>query len=92
VSAYCLPTTIPNIRGPRCKLHHFYRVQNGVHLKDFQPRRRKWVNHMCMTSVAWVAHYLHTIFMRGGMYCRSHFRVPHGMSQYTSIHIVYHNL
>ena len=31
VGAYCLPTTISNIRGPRCKLHHFYRVHNGVH-------------------------------------------------------------
>lgn len=52
MGAHFIPTTVANIRGPRCRLHHFYRVQYGVHWKGFQPRERKWVNHKCMTSEA----------------------------------------
>ena len=52
--------TIFNTRGPRRRERCFYGTEDSLHLKDFQPRGRRWVckGGMTMTSVIRVAHHV----------------------------------
>jgi hypothetical protein len=51
--------TLFNIRGSCYGLIYLYWIENSVHLKDFQPRRKRWISHKDMTSVIRIVYYYH---------------------------------
>ena len=51
--------TLFNIRSWCCRLWYLYWIENSVHLKDFQPRRMRWVSHSSMTSSTRIVYYYH---------------------------------
>ena len=51
--------TLFNNKSSCYRLWYLYWIENNVHMKDFQPRRKRWISHKGMTSVIRIVYYYH---------------------------------